>query len=214
MAVLWNGLSEGQPGPSPSGTRIYGVPHQAKLGEAMQGLVIPRSRILDPESGGSCVRDPRAGILGMKPRQSLGSCGTCPAVACGCTPDDLTAGCSDFTAVSKLPLVHCPVRGSRYDTGCASGRKRQPSSESMAADTQMLTLTQAVCSRQPALPRSWPALASLPFIVSDLDKRDENRMLTKPNRRMCPGHKEVPQARRAPCNRKEQSWSRRRVTVE
>ena len=49
------------------------------------------------------------------------------AVACGCTPDDLTAGCSDFTAVSKLPLVHCPVRGSRYDTGCASGRKRQPS---------------------------------------------------------------------------------------
>ena len=36
--------------------------HQAKLGEAMQGLVIPRSRILDPESGGSCVRDPRSGI--------------------------------------------------------------------------------------------------------------------------------------------------------
>ena len=63
LAVLWNpGLSEGQPGPSPSGTRIYGVAHQAKLGEAMQGLVIPRSRILDPESGGSCVRDPRSGI--------------------------------------------------------------------------------------------------------------------------------------------------------
>ena len=63
LAVLWNpGLSEGQPGPSPSGTQIYGVAHQAKLGEAMQGLVIPRSRILDPESGGSCVRDPRSGI--------------------------------------------------------------------------------------------------------------------------------------------------------
>ena len=32
--------------------------------------------------------------------------------------------------------------------------------------------------------------ASLPFIGSDLDKRDENRMLTRPNRRMCPGHKD------------------------
>ena len=30
----------------------------------------------------------------------------------------------------------------------------------------------------PALPRSRPGLASLPFMVSDLDKRDENRMLT------------------------------------
>ena len=45
-------------------------------------------------------------------------------------------------------------------------------------------------------------LASLPFIVSDLDKRDENRMLTRPNRRMCPGHKDVPRAQRAPCNRR------------
>ena len=53
-----------------------------------------------------------------------------------------------------------------------------------------------------ALPRSRPGLASLPFIVSDLDKRDENRMLTRPNRRMCPGHKDVPRAQRAPCNRR------------
>ena len=30
----------------------------------------------------------------------------------------------------------------------------------------------------PALPRSRPGLASLPFIGSDLDKRDKNRMLT------------------------------------
>ena len=37
------------------------------------------------------------------------------------------ARCSDFTAVSKLPLIHCPDNGSRYDTGCATGRKRQPS---------------------------------------------------------------------------------------
>ena len=68
----------------------------------------------------------------------------------------------------------------------------------------MLTQSaQHVCSRQPALPRSRPGLASLPFIVSDLDKRDENRILTRPNRRMCPGHKDVPRARRAPCNRRQ-----------
>ena len=42
--------------------------------------------------------------------------------------DDVTAaGCSDFTAVSKLPLVHCLVAASKYDTGSATGRKRQPS---------------------------------------------------------------------------------------
>ena len=41
--------------------------------------------------------------------------------------DVTTAGCSDFTAVSKLPLVQRPVRKSKYDTGSATGRKRQPS---------------------------------------------------------------------------------------
>ena len=42
--------------------------------------------------------------------------------------DVTTAGrCSDFTAVSKLPLVHCPVAASKYDTGSATGCKRQPS---------------------------------------------------------------------------------------
>ena len=43
--------------------------------------------------------------------------------------DDVTnAGhCSDFTAVSKLPLVHCLVAASKYDTGSATGCKRQPS---------------------------------------------------------------------------------------
>ena len=51
--------------------------------------------------------------------------------------------------------------------------------------------------------------ASLPFIGSDLDKRDENRMLTRPNRRMCPGHKDVPRARRAPCNRRGSPFHRR-----
>ena len=35
------------------------------------------------------------------------------------------APCSDFTAVSKLPPIHCPDNGSRYDTGCASGRNCQ-----------------------------------------------------------------------------------------
>ena len=32
------------------------------LAKPCRGLVIPRSRILDPESGGICVRDPRSGI--------------------------------------------------------------------------------------------------------------------------------------------------------
>ena len=43
--------------------------------------------------------------------------------------DDVTtaARCSDFTAVSKLPLVHCVVTTSKYDTGSAAGCKRQPS---------------------------------------------------------------------------------------
>ena len=45
--------------------------------------------------------------------------------------------------------------------------------------TLMLTLSaQHVCSRSPPFPRSRPGLASLPFIGSDLDKRDKNRMLT------------------------------------
>ena len=93
--------------------------------------------------------------------------------------DDVTnAGhCSDFTAVSKLPLVHCPVRGSRYDTGSATGRKHQPTGASMT--TLMLTLSaQHVCSRSPPFPRSRPGLASLPFIGTDLDKRDKTRILT------------------------------------
>ena len=41
--------------------------HQAKLGEAMQGLVIPRSRILDPESGGLAF-----GILDPESRKGGG----------------------------------------------------------------------------------------------------------------------------------------------
>ena len=46
----------------------------------------------------------------------------------GLSDDVTTAGlCSDFTAVSKLPLVHCPVAASKYDTGSATGCKRQPS---------------------------------------------------------------------------------------
>ena len=68
LAVHWNpGLSEGQPGPAPSGTRIYGVAHKAKLGEAMQGLY-SHPKIQNPRypgSGGPCVRDPRSGIHGV-----------------------------------------------------------------------------------------------------------------------------------------------------
>ena len=38
--------------------------------------------------------------------------------------------------------------------------------------------TAHVCSRQPALPLTRPAWPPLPFIGSDLDKRDKNRILT------------------------------------
>ena len=47
------------------------------------------------------------------------------AAAVVLSDDVTTAGCSDFMAVSKLPLVQRPVRVSKYDTGSAIGRKRQ-----------------------------------------------------------------------------------------
>jgi hypothetical protein len=50
------------------------------------------------------------------------------AVVLVLSDDVTTAGrFSDFTAVSKLPLVHCLVAASKYDTGSATGCKRQPS---------------------------------------------------------------------------------------
>ena len=52
------------------------------------------------------------------------------------------------------------------------------SMDEAAAPAAALACLVLVERGMPALPRSRPGLASLPFIGSDLDKRDKNRMLT------------------------------------
>ena len=78
----------------------------------------------------------------------------------GVSDDVTTAGCSDFMAVSKLPLVHCLVPVSKYDTGSATGRKFQPSGGSMTAHpdgTLMLALSAQHVAFAPARPSTFAA---------------------------------------------------------
>ena len=77
--------------------------------------------------------------------------------------DDVTTArpCSDFTAVSKLPLVHCLVAASKNDTGSATGRKFQPSGGSMTAHPETECTARVFA---PARPSAFAAgLASLPL---------------------------------------------------
>ena len=76
------------------------------------------------------------------------------------------ARCSDFTAVSKLPLIHCPDNGSRHDTGCATGRKRQLSGASMTDPDADTECTARVFAFAPARPSAFAARPGLPTFYS------------------------------------------------
>ena len=91
----------------------------------VQPFLLPRRRRWH---GPACTVHAVPRVMGRRGRTPICCAAAAKAeeAAAGVSDDVTTAGCSDFMAVSKLPLVHCLVPVSKYDTGSATGRKCQP----------------------------------------------------------------------------------------